>query len=67
MNQPTQSHDRHAENGILIGNQLDKDQVSNPIARRMVAGFDAALAGLIAAIEPSACQCPRSRLRRRAA
>ena len=52
MNPPPQSHERHAEGGILIGNQLDKDQVSNPVARRMVAGFDAALAGLIAAIEP---------------
>ena len=39
------SHERRAEGGILIGNQVDKDQVSNPIARRMVAGFDAALMG----------------------
>ena len=40
------SHDRQAEGGILIGNQLDKDQVTNPLARRMVAGFDAALRSL---------------------
>ena len=36
-----------SEDGILIGNQLDKSQVANPIARRMVAGFDTALFKLI--------------------
>ena len=46
------SHDRQAEGGILIGNQLDKDQVKNPIARWMVGGFDAALAGLVETIPP---------------
>ena len=64
------SHDRHAEDGILIGNQLDKDEVSNPIARRMVAGFDAALAGLVAAIQPPPASvhevgCGEGRLSRR--
>ena len=52
MRVPPSSHDRRAERGILIGNQVDKDNVGNPIARRMVAGFDAALEGLIAAVQP---------------
>ncbi len=52
MNVPPSSHDRRAEGGIPIGNQVDKDQVANPIARRMVAGFDAALEKLVAAVQP---------------
>lgn len=62
------SHDRQAEGGILIGNQLDKDQVRNPIARWMVGGFDAALAGLVAAINPESLHevgCGEGRLSRR--
>lgn len=51
MSVPPSSHDRRAENGILIGNQLDKDHIRNPIARRMVAGFDAALEELIASVQ----------------
>jgi SAM-dependent methyltransferase len=50
---PSGAHRRQAEDGILIGNQLDKSQLSNPIARRMVAGFDAALFALIAASQPA--------------
>ena len=52
MNVPPSSHDRRAEDGILIGNQVDKDHVDNPIARWMVANFDAALERLIAAVQP---------------
>jgi SAM-dependent methyltransferase len=47
------AHQRKAEGGILIGNQLDKSQLRNPIARRMVAGFDAALFALLAAGQPA--------------
>jgi len=32
-----------SEDGILIGNQTDKEALSNPIARKMVARFDRAL------------------------
>ena len=63
-----QSHDRQAEGGILIGNQLDKDQVRNPIARWMVGGFDAALDGRVDAIRPASVHevgCGEGRLSRR--
>ncbi len=62
------SHDRHAEGGILIGNQLDKDEVRNPIARWMVGGFDAAMGGLVEAIGPQGIHevgCGEGRLSRR--
>ena len=49
---PKQPNDRKAQDGILIGNQIDKAQVTNPIARRMVAGFDSALDRLLDAIDP---------------
>ena len=70
MSIPSQSHDRRAEEGILIGNQLDKEQVSNPIARRMVAGFDAALMELVMAVHPKPASlhevgCGEGRLSRR--
>lgn len=62
------SHDRQAEGGVLIGNQVDKDQVRNPVARWMVGGFDAALAGLVDAIRPASVHevgCGEGRLSRR--
>lgn len=62
------AHDRQAESGILIGNQLDKDQVTNPVARRMVAGFDAALTGLVSAARPASLHevgCGEGRLSRK--
>ena len=37
------ARERRAEGGILIGNQIDKSRVGNPIARRLEAGIDAAL------------------------
>lgn len=52
-NPPPGAHLRKAEDGILIGNQLDKSQLTNPIARRMVAGFDAALLTLIDTGKPA--------------
>ncbi len=64
----SESHDRQAEGGILIGNQLDKDQVKNPIARWMVGGFDTALAGLVKTIRPESVHevgCGEGRLSRR--
>ena len=65
-----QSHDRLAEGNILIGNQVDKDQVTHPIARRMVAGFDAGLATLVAGAQPPPASvhevgCGEGRLSRR--
>lgn len=64
----SQSHDRQAEGGILIGNQLDKDQVANPVARRLVAGFDAALVNLVRATRPTSVHevgCGEGRLSRK--
>ena len=62
------SHDQQAESGILIGNQTDKDQVGNPLARRMVAGFDAALLRLAQAAQPASVHevgCGEGRLSRK--
>lgn len=41
-----------AEDGIVIGNTYDKYGTRNPIARRMVEGFDHALSGLVAKVAP---------------
>ncbi|TPI38565.1 class I SAM-dependent methyltransferase [Mesorhizobium sp. B3-1-9] len=41
-----------AEDGIVIGNTYDKYGTRNPIARRMVEGFDNALSGLVAKVKP---------------
>lgn len=62
------SHERQAEGGILIGNQLDKDQVTNPVARRMVVGFDTALETLVKAVQPKSIHevgCGEGRLSRK--
>ena len=42
-----------AEDGIVIGNTYDKYGTRNPIARRMVAGFDGALSDLVAKVRPA--------------
>ncbi|UJW85872.1 class I SAM-dependent methyltransferase [Devosia sp. SL43] len=42
-----------AEDGVVIGNTYDKYGTSNPIARRLVEGFDDALSGLVRKIDPS--------------
>ncbi|TPJ55200.1 MULTISPECIES: class I SAM-dependent methyltransferase [unclassified Mesorhizobium] len=42
-----------AEDGIVIGNTYDKYGTRNLIARRMVAGFDGALSGLVAKVSPT--------------
>ncbi|RWG80125.1 MAG: class I SAM-dependent methyltransferase [Mesorhizobium sp.] len=41
-----------AEDGIIIGNTYDKYGTRNPIARRMVEGFENALSGLVAKADP---------------
>ena len=41
-----------AQDGILIGNQVDKAHLANPLARRMVANFDAGVLSLLAAAQP---------------
>ena len=48
-----QSHDKQLEDGIYIGNQVDKSNLNNPIARKMVTGFDAKLWEVLDAINPS--------------
>ncbi len=42
-----------AEDGIVIGNTYDKYGTRNPIARRMVQGFEGALSGLVAKVSPT--------------
>ena len=42
-----------AEDGIVIGNTYDKYGTRNPIARRMVEGFEGALSGLVAKVAPA--------------
>jgi 2-polyprenyl-3-methyl-5-hydroxy-6-metoxy-1,4-benzoquinol methylase len=42
-----------SEHGIVIGNTYDKYGTRNPIARRLVAGFDEALTGLVRKIKPT--------------
>jgi len=37
------SYEKQTEKGIIIGNQVDKSELRNPISRRLVQGFDQAL------------------------
>ncbi len=37
------SYEKQKEKGIIIGNQVDKSELRNPISRRLVQGFDQAL------------------------
>lgn len=41
-----------AEDGIVIGNTYDKYSTRNPIARRMVEGFESSLSGLVSKVNP---------------
>lgn len=41
-----------AEDGIVIGNTYDKYGTRNPIARRMVEGFESSLSGLVSKANP---------------
>lgn len=42
-----------AEDGIVIGNTFDKYGSTNPVVRRMMKGFDEALAGLVSRAAPT--------------
>lgn len=62
------------QDGIVIGNVEDKENLSNPIARRMVRGFDRALDALVAEVAAAAplssiheVGCGEGRLTRRLA
>lgn len=58
------------QDGIVIGNVEDKENLRNPVARRLVRGFDRALDELIAAGAPSSIHevgCGEGRLTRRLA
>ncbi len=41
-----------AQDGILIGNQVDKAHLANPLARRMVANFDRSILALLQEVDP---------------
>lgn len=46
------NHDRQLEDGIYIGNQVDKANLGNPIARGLVRRFDQAFLTALAAAQP---------------
>ena len=48
----TQHHDRQLEDGIYIGNQVDKANLGNPLARALVRGFDRAFLTALATAQP---------------
>ena len=61
------SHDKQLEEGIYIGNQVDKSNLSNPISRKLVAGFDAELLQALDRIQPKSLHevgCGEGRLTR---
>lgn len=56
-----------AQDGILIGNQVDKAHLANPLARRMVANFDATVCALLREAQPTTIHevgCGEGRLAR---
>ena len=62
-----ESHKKQSEDGILIGNQIDKNQLANPISRRLVKQFDKALFTALDAVRPSSIHeigCGEGRLAR---
>lgn len=62
-----QSHDKQLEEGIYIGNQVDKANLNNPIARKLVAGFDSRLFQALDVIQPNSLHevgCGEGRLTR---
>lgn len=55
------------QDNILIGNQVNKAELKNPISRALVAGFDRALFGLLRAAQPKTIHevgCGEGRLAR---
>ena len=58
---------RRRQDGVLIGNQEDKAALKNPLARRLVRGFDAALLQLLRETQPASIHeagCGEGRLAR---
>ncbi len=47
-----QSHQEKKEDGIFIGNQINKAELKNPISRRLVQGFDRALFSALDGLNP---------------
>lgn len=47
-----QSHQEKQEDGIFIGNQINKAELKNPISRRLVQGFDEALFSALDGLKP---------------
>jgi SAM-dependent methyltransferase len=62
-----ENHEKQAEDGILIGNQVDKSNLKNPISRRLVQGFDQALFSALDDLSPQSLHevgCGEGRLTR---
>lgn len=47
-----QSHQKKLEDGVFIGNQVNKAELKNPISRRLVEGFDRALFSALDELKP---------------
>ncbi|MCZ6673743.1 MAG: class I SAM-dependent methyltransferase [Verrucomicrobia bacterium] len=61
------NHKQRLQDGIFIGNLTDKSNLSNPIARRLVSGFDASLFGALDKLNPQSLHevgCGEGRLTR---
>ena len=61
------NHDKQLEEGIYIGNQVDKSNLSNPISRKLVAGFDEKLFKALDQVQPTSLHevgCGEGRLTR---
>lgn len=61
------NHEKQLEEGIYIGNQVDKSNLSNPISRKLVTGFDEKLFNVLDRIQPTSLHevgCGEGRLTR---
>ena len=61
------NHDKQLEEGIYIGNQVDKSNLNNPISRKLVSGFDSKLFRALDALQPKTLHevgCGEGRLTR---
>lgn len=61
------NHEKQLEEGIYIGNQVDKSNLSNPISRKLVTGFDEKLFSTLDGIQPTSLHevgCGEGRLTR---
>lgn len=62
-----QNHREKLEDGIYIGNQINKAELKNPISRRLVQGFDKALFSALDELNPTSVHevgCGEGRLTR---